>query len=90
MSEKEFLELLDKATYFAAFSMLSPELEAAFLDCANLIQNILAECGDSYSDETQEWGLQIMLRKAVDEYITQGLDSVYFAIKSKEECINEG
>ena len=76
MNEKEFVELLNKATYFAAFSMLGPEYESGFKKCMQDIRNILRNNGDTYSDEIQEWGLNLLLREAVDDYIAKSVNDI--------------
>lgn len=69
MIEKEFIELLDKSTYFAAFSMLDPESEKAYRECVNSIKQVLSENGDTFSEETQEWAVKLLLREAIDDYV---------------------
>ena len=69
MNEKDFIALLDEATYFGAFSMLSPELENAFRECVQKLKPILKKYGDTFSEEAQEWALKLLMRESIDDYI---------------------
>lgn len=77
MNEKEFVELLDRATYFGAFSLLDPELEKAFKDCIQNIKIVLGENGDLFSEETQEWALKLLLRESIDDYIHLVINDIF-------------
>jgi hypothetical protein len=76
MNEKDFIKLLDKATYFAAFNMLSPELEFGFEECMKNIKLELKNNGDNYSNEIQEWALKLLLRESIDNYISKSISNV--------------
>lgn len=88
MNEKDFIELLNKTTYFAAFSMLSPEFEEAFKNNMHNIKNILEKYGDTYSEETQEWALKLLLRESVDEYVYLVINDIFINCFTDEGVLN--
>ena len=77
MIEKDFIQLLDKTTYCAAFSMLDPKLEVEFKNNIQQIKQCLTDRGDTYSDEAQEWALKLLLRESVDDYIQIVINDIY-------------
>lgn len=88
MNEKEFIELLEKTTYFAAFSLLAPEFEDSFRENIKLIKEEL-DTNFNLKEDLQEWAIRLLLRESIDDYIQFITNNVFVKTINKEEILNE-
>ena len=67
--EKEIIELLNKLTYFAAFSSLDSNHEKIFNENLIILKEKLNEKNIEYSQEVYEWANKLILKESIDIYL---------------------